>query len=180
MNALPAKPPRGSFPKGAANETPPQKRERYELWVLATHSRLPDMEANSISFYRGRTKMVSAGPGTAARKEVPAQPSRRLCVDSRCWQCVHGDDDPNGQQRIGDCTASQCPLWPVRPYQVTAPAASRVVAIRSYCLDCMGGKAAEVPDCKTVTCALFPARKGASKSAGNAQPEQTETEAGND
>lgn len=163
-------PPRGSFPAGPQGETTAHRRERYEAWVLSTHSRVPDYEVQSIRFYRGRTKSVSAGPGSSLQKEVPAQPSRRLCVASRCWQCVAGDDDANGQDRIAQCASKRCALWPVRPYQtVEAGRLDYKTAVPAYCRDCMGvaagGSLAAVKDCTVVNCAVFPARPGAQRAA---------------
>ena len=170
-------PPRGSFPKGPLGETAAERRERYELFVQATHSRAPDYEAQSIKFYRDKTKSVRTGIGEAGSKEVPAAPSRRICATSRCWQCEHGDDDPNGHLRIAGCKVTGCGLWPVRPYQEFAqpPAPPKtgqgnyIDAVRTHCLQCMGGKAGptrprhflpEVALCRVVSCALWPVRPG--------------------
>lgn len=174
------KPPRGSFPKGLTGETIAQRRERYEVWVLSTHSRLPDYEAQSITFYRDRTKLVLTRPGAAERKEVPAAPSRRLCATSRCWQCQAGDDDPNAAEAIGRCSVEKCGLWPVRPYQELAatpaePRAGRgdyIGAIRKHCLDCVGSNLQEVRRCTAPTCALFPVRFGAAAVAEETQSSQ--------
>ena len=182
------KPPRGSFPKGPPGETTEQRRQRYEQFVLASHSREPDYEAQSIRFYRGRTKLVLTRPGAAERKKIPAAPSRKLCATSRCWQCEHGDDDSNGHLRIANCQLTKCGLWVLRRYQEFAdvPPAPRsgrgdyIGAIRTHCLDCVGGKRSEVPLCSTVTCALFPVRSGAAKSDADTETGQPETEAGDD
>lgn len=163
-----SKPPRGSFPKGPDGETAEKRRERYELWVTSTHSRQPDLEAQSINFYRGRSKTVPTGLGAKGRKTIPATPSRKLCAASRCWQCEHGNDDPNGHVRIANCSVTKCGLWPVRPYQDlasditrrTAGRQSYAAAIREHCMQCSGGKTSEVQLCESVTCALFKVRAG--------------------
>lgn len=182
------KPQRGSFPKGPTGETIAQRRERYEVWVLSTHSRLPDYEAQSITFYRGRTKLVPIGLGATEKKEVPAAPSRRLCATSRCWQCQAGDDDPNAADAIGGCRVAKCGLWLVRPYQEPAathaePTAGRgdyIGAIRKHCLDCVGGNLQEVRRCTAPTCALFPVRFGAAAEAEQAQSSQPTAGGGDD
>lgn len=168
-------PPRGGFPKGPATETLAEQRKRYEQFVLSTHSRLPDYEKQSIEFYRDKTKLVTVALGATDKKEVPAAPSRRICTHSRCWQCEAGDDDPSAHLRIANCKVASCGLWPVRPYQEFAqppvpPKAGPgnfIGAIRTHCLQCMGGKDGperprhflpEVTQCRSVTCALWVAR----------------------
>lgn len=180
------KPERGSFPKGPFGETTAQRRQRYEEWVLGTSGQLPDIEAQSIAFYRGRTKMVPARPGSTERKEVPAAPSRKLCAASRCRQCEACDDDPNGHLRIANCRVPKCGLWPVRPYQEFASTPAPLPTgrvdyagpIRQHCLDCVGGSYLEVKRCTTVTCALFPARLGATETGGQAEASASAPEAG--
>lgn len=36
-------------------------------------------------------------------------------IKAICWDCVYGDVDPGGGDRIVNCTAASCPLHPVRP-----------------------------------------------------------------
>jgi len=155
-------PARGSFPKGTRGETVAQRRERYELWVLGTYGGKPDYEVQSVRFYRSR------GAGSLA-----------LCTASRCWQCVAGDDDANGQQRVADCTNRDCGLWRVRPYQVKPEQrASRPPAVRAYCSDCVGrvpgGTWKEVEACHAVACAIWPVRPG--NWAENAPAQESELE----
>lgn len=154
-------PARGSFPKGARGETPVQRRERYERWLTDTSGKLPDHELRAVSFYRGQTTMVSAGPGTTQRKEVPKLPSPGLCATAACWQCVGGPDEPNAQEAIADCRSSRCGLHPVRPYQAQPTASGRRAAkeaIKAFCLQCAGGNSNEVRLCQAVTCPLWPIR----------------------
>lgn len=152
MNTVPTThnplPPRGSFPKGPKAETVAQRRQRYELWVLATDGGRPDYEVQSVRFYRDK--------GSA---------SLAACETQRCWECVAGNEDANGQSRIAECSNTTCGLWPVRPYQPKGtPRASRRTAVRAYCSDCVGrpvgGTWKEVQACPSVTCGLWPARPG--------------------
>jgi hypothetical protein len=167
---------RGSFPKGSRGEQPAQRRERYEQWLIATagSAKTPDHELNAVTFYRGLTTSVSAGPGSTQRKIVPKLPSPGLCVTARCWQCVAGPDEPSAQDLIAACRRPQCGLYPVRPYQDTPEKTGRAAAkaaIRAECLDCARGNSNEVRLCHSVTCALWPARSGASGFEANEQKE---------
>jgi len=177
---------RGNFPKGPRGETVAQRRERYELWVLSTRAPQPDYEEQSIQFYRGKQTSVKAAPGfSSERKLIPAKPSRKLCVTSRCWQCEAGHDDANAHLRIGNCRAPGCGLWPVRPYQEYANApptkdgsiGDYKGAVREYCGQCAGGPnwrkhyqsvAQEVRLCPVVHCAIWPIRPGQTPEAQNA------------
>ena len=48
-------------------------------------------------------------------KRNPA--SRALAIAAKCWDCQGGDADPHPRWRIGNCQITDCPLWPLRPYQ---------------------------------------------------------------
>lgn len=162
-----ALPPRGNFPHGPRGETREQRRERYEQWVLGTRAPQPDYEWQSINFYRGKTRQVRAGLNSAELKTVPAQPSRRLCVNSACWRCEGGGSDANAQERIGNCAAVHCGLHPGRPYQVeNAGAQSLKAAIRNHCLRCSGESIKEVHLCTSVTCPVWPVRPVSSLASG--------------
>lgn len=158
-------PARGSFPKGPRGETREQRRERYELWVLATRAPLPDYEGQSIRFYRGKTTDVRTALGSSEFKTVDKTPSRRLCIASACWQCEAGHEDAGGQDRIANCQRVRCGLHTVRPYREsnTATADARRRAISAYCLECAGGSYNEVRLCHAVTCPIWPVRPGANR-----------------
>jgi len=47
---------------------------------------------------------------------------RSLClaVNAKCWKCCGGPDDRYAsriKRLIRECHITDCPLWPVRPYQ---------------------------------------------------------------
>lgn len=48
--------------------------------------------------------------------------SLRLACSAKCFDCVGRDADPGWRKRIGECSVTRCPLWPVRPYQRGAEA----------------------------------------------------------
>lgn len=65
-----------------------------------------------------RPKGVKNGPRMSPADRARGNPqSRALAIRAKCWDCQGGDADPSTQWRIGNCTADQCPLWPVRPWQ---------------------------------------------------------------
>ena len=43
--------------------------------------------------------------------------SLRLAVTAKCYECLGGEDAKNIRREIRECTATKCPLYPVRPYQ---------------------------------------------------------------
>jgi len=44
--------------------------------------------------------------------------SLRLAIRAKCFECVGSGADPSWQDSVRHCSASLCPLLPVRPYQV--------------------------------------------------------------
>ena len=43
--------------------------------------------------------------------------SLRRAINARCYQCESEDADPAVKWRIGNCRATTCALWNVRPFQ---------------------------------------------------------------
>jgi hypothetical protein len=43
--------------------------------------------------------------------------SLRRAINARCYQCESEDLDPAVRWRIGNCLATGCALWAVRPFQ---------------------------------------------------------------
>lgn len=43
--------------------------------------------------------------------------SLRLAVTAKCYECLGGQDAQNIRREIRECTAQNCPLYAVRPYQ---------------------------------------------------------------
>lgn len=43
--------------------------------------------------------------------------SLRLAINAKCWDCVGAGSDPHPRKEIGNCVMTDCPLYPVRPYQ---------------------------------------------------------------
>jgi hypothetical protein len=43
--------------------------------------------------------------------------SLRRAINARCYQCESEDADPGVKWRIGNCRATGCALWSVRPFQ---------------------------------------------------------------
>lgn len=111
--------------------------------------------------------------------------SLRLAIRAKCWECVGKDDDPNPRKEVAGCTAPQCPLWPLRPWQDGSPrpkfrrdyigkkdpriaadadTASRAKAIKAKCFECMGGARKLVRECpsngegRTTRCPLWHVR----------------------
>lgn len=46
--------------------------------------------------------------------------SLRLAINGKCWDCIGAGADPRPRDAIRHCTITDCPLWPVRPYQHSA------------------------------------------------------------
>lgn len=99
--------------------------ERRSALGIKNHrvSRLPALKRYYRDFY-----------GVDANKKDPGQPT--LCyqdynarmaelrgqqlgkvVQTICFECVGGDDDPGPKLRVRDCRCMDCPLHPVRPWQ---------------------------------------------------------------
>lgn len=43
--------------------------------------------------------------------------SLRLAINAKCYDCIGQDADPDWRGSIRACVCSDCPLFPVRPYQ---------------------------------------------------------------
>lgn len=43
--------------------------------------------------------------------------SLRLAINAKCYDCIGQDGDPNWRESIRECLCTDCPLYPVRPYQ---------------------------------------------------------------
>lgn len=43
--------------------------------------------------------------------------SLRLAINAKCWDCIGAGSDPHPRREIGNCVMTDCPLYPVRPYQ---------------------------------------------------------------
>ncbi len=159
---------RGDFPKGPADESAADKRLRYEQWVIETHAALPplkpghrrilDPEFDAIMAQSYRWDDINNFPKTG---------SKILAIKARCWQCVGEDDEASNIASIAQCTARNCALWSVRPFQpkedkipnlpikevvrvgfkkldflakALAHPGSRPQAIKGYCHVCKGGE----------------------------------------
>ena len=44
--------------------------------------------------------------------------SRKLAINAKCFECEGEDYDPGWTTRIRTCIIPNCPLHPLRPYQV--------------------------------------------------------------
>lgn len=86
---------------------------------------------------------------TVAHGNLPVQMYRRaadnpgsleFAVHARCIQCAHGTDEDGWMESVRDCSATRCPLNPVRPYQKIEGRISRRKKINTYCWQCMGGR----------------------------------------
>jgi hypothetical protein len=44
--------------------------------------------------------------------------SLRFAINAKCYECEGEDYDPGWRSRIKHCIIPDCPLHPVRPYQV--------------------------------------------------------------
>lgn len=142
--------------------------------------------------------------------------SKALALAARCWQCVGGNDDSKPVDRIRNCLISQCAIFPHRPYQegsytanlaarkdnaptippntVVSPIeralanpASRPLAIRAYCYDCMGGQPKGcansngnvrqfIGECRSTQCALWDVRPWQNATTDDDTENQAEAE----
>ena len=109
-------------------------------------------------------------------------PAPLKAIRHHCLWCCNGSSN-----EVALCPATRCPLWALRfgkrptpeilaeltdvgetyPPEDPKSAAevaqgSRTKAIRRRCIDCSGGSAQEVRDCKFTTCDLYPYRLGRS------------------
>jgi len=68
---------------------------------------------------------MAAPPIHNPMDKLPAEgrsPSLRLHIDAmcaHCMGCMRGYQEPGFRDQIRDCSAPDCPLWPIRPYQNT-------------------------------------------------------------
>lgn len=120
---------RGDFPKGPADESAADKRLRYEQWIIETHdealkrlkvTRFTDPEYDSI---KATNRQWSPQLGDYITS------SKIKDIKARCWQCVGiEDDDAVNKAAIAQCSARNCALWSVRPFQ---PAEEKIAYLRS-------------------------------------------------
>lgn len=59
--------------------------------------------------------MLSRRSPTAKQRAEPS--SLRKSVTAFCYECVGGDGEVNAKKHVRGCTATQCPLYRVRPWQ---------------------------------------------------------------
>jgi hypothetical protein len=172
---------RGDFPKGPADETADNKRLRYERWIIETHdqalarlkvTRFADPEREAILAQSYRWGRIN---------EYTKTGSKILAVKARCWQCVGSeDDDATNKATIAQCSARNCALWSVRPFQpaedkiptlpikevvragfkkfdflakALAHPGNRTQAIKGYCHECKGGESSRKTRYAVVDCA---------------------------
>lgn len=57
---------------------------------------------------------ATAGPLEKARAEPK---SMRKAITAFCYECMGGDGEPGARGFVRDCTAPQCALYPLRPWQ---------------------------------------------------------------
>jgi len=81
------------------------------------------MVSDALSKARERRAEIISINGTIKRlnpieKAKQNQKSLRLAVNAKCYECEGEDYDPGWRGRIKDCIIPDCPLYPVRPYQV--------------------------------------------------------------
>lgn len=50
-------------------------------------------------------------------KAVANPESLRLAINAKCYDCIGQDADPDWRGSIRECICTDCPLYPVRPYQ---------------------------------------------------------------
>lgn len=157
---------RGRFPRGPHNETPEAKRLRYEKWLIETRNAALVAIAETTGREQHLDPEYDAVMRQPGRTEGVSRPSVKQAIRARCWQCEAGDGDEGGTARIGDCAATDCALWSVRPYQGDAKVArlKRIdvdlsglhrndhagkalanpgnmrMAVRGYCQQCAGGQ----------------------------------------
>ena len=43
--------------------------------------------------------------------------SLRLAINAKCYDCIGQDGDTDWRGSIRECVCTDCPLYPVRPYQ---------------------------------------------------------------
>jgi hypothetical protein len=51
------------------------------------------------------------------QKALKNPKSLRAAINAKCFDCQGQDADPAPKWRIGNCEISDCPLYPLRPYQ---------------------------------------------------------------
>jgi hypothetical protein len=60
--------------------------------------------------------------------EALARPkSRVLAIRAKCWDCEGRGADPGWQRRVRECVVESCPLWHLRPYQVSESRTEEIV-----------------------------------------------------
>lgn len=156
---------RGAFPKIEEPETIEQKRQRYERWIIDTHH---ELLATGKAGAKERDDAYQAVVNHPDHNPSMTHASLRHPIDAACWNCVNGDHDFGGSDRIAGCQKTDCALFAFRPYvdergtpekkkfsdeaatelgigrnNVSAKAAafpgSLRLAVRGYCHACCGG-----------------------------------------
>lgn len=50
-------------------------------------------------------------------KAYSSPTSNARCIKAKCWDCVGGAADAAPRLRVRDCETTDCPIYPVRPWQ---------------------------------------------------------------
>lgn len=72
-----------------------------------------------------RAAKIASGEYEAPKHRNPIErsalkpKSAKLAIAAKCYQCEGEDSDPGWRKRIGACSVKTCPLWNLRPYQVS-------------------------------------------------------------
>lgn len=77
--------------------------------ILAAHRKRAELKAAGVA-------VVRLTPTERAAKNPK---SCRLAIKAKCWECSGADSDPGVRARVRDCSVVKCPLYPVRPWQLT-------------------------------------------------------------
>lgn len=86
-------------------------------------SRLPALKRYYRDFYGVDENKNDPGQPTLCRLDYNTRMAElrglnlRPVVESICFECVGGNDDPGPKLRVRDCACRDCPLHPIRPWQ---------------------------------------------------------------
>jgi len=86
-------------------------------------SRLPTLKRYYRDFYGVDENKNDPGQPTLCRLDYNTRMAElrgvnlRPVVESICFECVGGNDDPGPKLRVRDCACLDCPLHPIRPWQ---------------------------------------------------------------
>ena len=50
-------------------------------------------------------------------EKAKLKPTPMNCIKAKCFECMGGGGEIGTKKLIGACTASSCPLHPLRPYK---------------------------------------------------------------